>query len=258
MKAMEKISVLIVDDEPLARKGLVDLLSTQSGFTLAGEASDGRSAVESIRTIRPDLVFLDIQMPEMNGFEVMLEVGAEMPSTIIVTAYDQYAIQAFEHHAVDYLLKPVDPERFQTSLARAAQRIREAMGGQDLTHLLALLKELDGRSAARERLVVKTYTGVLYLGQEEISRIEASDNYIKFHVSEKEYLVRETLKQIEERLDSRRFTRIHRSYIVNIDHIREIRPSAGGSDYRIILRDGVELPVGRTYRERVASLLGRG
>ncbi|MFH2001136.1 MAG: LytTR family DNA-binding domain-containing protein [Planctomycetota bacterium] len=255
MDNLPLLSVLVVDDEPLARKGLIDLLSAEPGFAVSGECGDGRSAVDAIRSLRPDLVCLDIQMPEMNGFEVMLEVGDEMPSTIIVTAFDQYAIQAFEHHAIDYLLKPVDPDRFQKAMARAARRFSDRRGDPGLSHIMNLLRELDGKSVFRERLVVKTYSGVLYLGQEEVMWIEASDNYIRFHLNSKKYLVRETMKQIEERLDPRRFVRIHRSYIVNMDQVREVRPAAGGSDNCVILRDDTQLPVGRTYRDRVFDLL---
>jgi len=251
----ERIRVLLVDDEPPARDGLRDLLDKDSRFVVVGECGDGQTAVEQIKQLKPDLVFLDIQMPEMNGFEVIRAVGDEMPAMVIVTAFDQFAIRAFEHHAIGYILKPISPARFEVTLDRAVQWIRGKCANQQVFRLQNLLNELKEGFFSPERIVVKTYNGVLHLPPNELDWIEAAGNYVKFHLEDKEYLVRESLTHFIEKLDKNLFARIHRSHIVNIEHVRESFPSSCGSDYFVILSNGIKLPVGRTYKDAVSFLL---
>ena len=252
------IRVLIVDDEPLAREMLREMLEADQDVEIVGERSNGREAVEAIRVHSPDLLFLDVQMPELGGFEVLEALGTgPMPHVIFVTAYDQYAVRAFEVHALDYLLKPFDRERFDISWQRAkTQIVREKDGGRD-QRILALLEELKaGSSRYLERLVIKSGGRIYFLETTEIDWIEAEGNYVSVHSGKKSHLLRETISSLESQLDPRKFLRIHRSSIVRIDRIKELQPWFHG-EYHVILQNGTQLMLSRNYREKLQEALGK-
>ena len=230
---MKRFSVLIVDDEPLARAGLRMLLAGDAQVVAIGEAKNGREAVSAIRERRPDLVFLDVQMPEMDGFQVVEEVGAErMPAVVFVTAHDQYAIRAFEINALDYLLKPVTAERFRQSLERAKTRLNDAQpsGGDELgRRMVALLEAMTNPSSFAKRLAVRSGARTLFVPVDEIEWIQAAENYAELHTIERKpgagcYLLQATMNTLEASLDPERFLRIHRSLIVNIGRVKELQP----------------------------------
>jgi two-component system, LytTR family, response regulator len=255
---MSTLRTLIVDDEPLARGRLRQLLQDEADIEIIGECEDGVTALETIRRERPDLVFLDVQMPELDGFGLLQELGQEfMPAIIFVTAHDQFALRAFEVHALDYLLKPFDAERLQRALTRARGWL-ERRGSEDLgTKLSALLTDLRGPTGKlQDRLAVKSSGRVVLLKHEEIDWIEAADNYVNLHVGKESHLLRETMNNLEQRLPPERFLRISRSTIVNLDRVRELQPMFHG-EYAVILRDGVRLSLSRGYRDRLSQLLGK-
>jgi len=248
---------LIVDDEPLARERVRGLLADEADVEILGECRDGLEAVEAIRREAPDLVFLDVQIPEVDGFGVIEQVGIEKtPVIVFVTAYDQYALQAFEVHAVDYLLKPFDQDRFQKALARARQSVQSRRSGDVNERLVALLQDLKTPQGHLERLVVKSSGRLFFLRAEEIDWIESSGNYVTLHVGPESHLLRETMNGIESKLDPARFIRIHRTAIVNIDRIRELQPLFHG-EYDVVLRTGTTLTLSRGYRDRLQGLLGK-
>ena len=251
-----KIRTLIVDDEPLARERMRTLLEAEADITIVGECRDGREAVEAIKRESPDLVFLDVQIPELDGFQVIEAIGAEAaPAIVFVTAYDQYALQAFEVHAVDYLLKPFDEERFHRALGRAREaRARDP--GEVSSKLLSLLQELKAPPGYMERLVVKSAGRLFFLRTEEIEWVESAGNYVCLHVRGESHLLRETMTGLESRLDPSRFARIHRTAIVNIDQIKELQPLFHG-EYQVVLRDGTELTLSRGYRDRLQAVIGK-
>jgi two-component system LytT family response regulator len=257
-RGIVKIRTLIVDDEPLARERLRSLLEAQADLDVVGECRDGNEALEAIRSLSPDLVFLDVQIPEKNGFEVLEAIGPEnAPAIVFVTAYDQYALQAFEVHAVDYLLKPFDEDRFAKALERARLAVgREAAGGDVSQKLLSLLKDLKPPPGHLERLVVKSAGRLFFLRTEEIDWIESAGNYVCLHVGGESHLLRETMNGLEARLDPGRFVRIHRTAIVNIDEIKELQPLFHG-EYQVVLRDGTQLTLSRGYRDRLQEVIGR-
>ena len=234
--------VLIVDDEPLACERIRGLLASERDIEIAGECHDGRSAAAAIRRLAPDLVFLDVQMPEMDGLAVLQSLD-RMPAVIFVTAYDQFAIKAFEVHAVDYLLKPFDRERFFKALERARR------GDLDV-RLRGLIEELRGRKEFLDRLVVRAGGRVLFLRVDELDYIEAAGNYVRLHADGEEYLYRETMARLEAALDPAKFARIHRSTIVNVDRVKELYPLFRG-DYTVVLRDGRQLTLAKSYRGRL-------
>jgi two-component system LytT family response regulator len=251
-----KIRALIVDDEPLARTALMRLLKRERDISIIGQCGDGESAVDAIRQARPDLVFLDVQMPEMDGFQVVEAIGAEqMPVTIFVTAFDRYAIRAFDSNAVDYLLKPFAPDRLARALARARER---CLGRQDKDAAQRLFALLDTRlqSDYAQRLTVAHGGRILFVPVADIDWIQAEGNYARLHVSRKIYDVRETLQALMEKLDPREFIRIHRSTIVNVRRIREVQPWFQGS-HIVVLRSGEELRMSRYQRDAVDRLLGK-
>jgi two-component system LytT family response regulator len=250
-----KIRTLIVDDEPLARQRLRGLLEPDGDLEIVGECGDGKQAVSAVRQLRPDLMFLDVQMPVLDGFAVLEALPAALvPVVIFVTAHDRYALKAFEVHALDYLLKPYDRARFSAALDRAkAQVRREQTPGLD-QRLLELLCTLRERRPAQERLVVKSAGRVCFVRIEDIDWIEAAGNYVRLHVGKEDHLLRESMSGIEARLDAR-FARIHRSTIVNIERIRELQPAFHG-DYAVILNDSTELALSRGFREKLEESLG--
>ena len=258
------VRTLIVDDERMARKRLRTLLTADADVDVVGESSNGRDAVAAIQERSPDLVFLDIQMPELDGFAVVQAVGVEnMPVTVFVTAFDQYALKAFEAHALDYLTKPFDRERFQLSLSRAKQQVgfRSAARGAgaslksvDATErLVSLLSDIRRKQEFADRLMVKSAGRVVFLRVEEIDWIEAAGSYVRLHVGRDSHLLHEGISAVMARLDPSRFARVHRSTILNLDRVRELQPWFHG-DAIAILRDGTKIQVSRTYRESLATL----
>lgn len=250
------IRVLLVDDESLAREMLREMLQDDPQVIIVGESCNGREAVEAIRIHSPDLVFLDVQMPELGGFEVLEALGKDIPRVIFVTAYDQYAVRAFEVHALDYLLKPFDQERFDISWQRArTQVLRDREGGTD-QRILALLEEMKVGNKYLERLVIKANGRIYFLETSEIDWIEAEGNYVSVHSAKKSHLLRETISSLEAQLDPKKFLRIHRSAIVRIDRIQELQPWFHG-EYRILLQNGTQLTLSRNYREKLQEALGK-
>lgn len=267
MSTERTLRVLIVDDELLGRQRVEDLLRNEEGVEIVGMIDNGAAAVEAIRALEPDLVFLDVQMPGMTGIEVLAEIGPEkMPATIFVTAYDHYALKAFEVAALDYLVKPFDDERFEQAFARARRMIEMQEVSRATRRLLSLLGESSGQPADRptastpaqpylERLAVEMRGQVRVVPVDGIDYIEASGPYAEIHVGDKTYVIRERMQSLEERLDPRFFFRIHRSAIVRIDRIETLLRSSGG-DYAVRLRGGTELSVSRSRREELEEKLG--
>ncbi|HEV8582911.1 MAG TPA: LytTR family DNA-binding domain-containing protein [Thermoanaerobaculia bacterium] len=260
MNETRQIRAVIADDEPLARRGIRQLLATHPDVAVVAEARNGRETVQALRALQPDLLFLDVQMPGLDGFAVLREHGAErMPVVIFVTAHDEFAVRAFEAHALDYLVKPVAETRFAEALERARGRLRSAEAVELARRLAALLAAHDGERAApriRQRVRVPTSAGELVLETEEIDWIEADDYYAAIHARGRRHLLREPLASLEQRLDGARFVRVHRSAIVNIDRVRELRSEPAGETV-LVLRDGSRVPVSRRRREQVAGLLRR-
>lgn len=248
------IRTIIADDEPLARERIRELLKRQRDVEVIAECSSGSKTVAAIEEHRPDLLFLDVQMPELDGFGVLESVGPRrVPAIIFVTAYDKYALKAFDAHAVDYLLKPFDEKRFHRALDRARHHIEKPNGFSE--HLRELLNDVKAEQKEGDRLVVKSSGRVLFLRASEIDYIEASGNYLTLHVGKETHLLRETMNNMESKLDERKFMRIHRSTIVNIERIKELQPWFGG-EYVVVLRDGQQLTLSRTYRSKLQELLG--
>jgi two-component system, LytTR family, response regulator len=251
---MEKIRTMIVDDEPLARRGIRAQLKDEKDIEIISECRNGSEAVEAIEKQSPDLVFLDVQMPELDGFDVLDAVGVErMPAVIFVTAYDRYAVRAFEVHALDYLLKPFDDERFGKAVQRARRQIERKSIDDVSSRLRGLLDDLQAARKYVERLVVKSAGRIFFLSVSEIDWIEAADNYVRLHAGRESHLVRETMSSLEKKLDPTQFLRVHRSRIVNIRKIKELRPLFRG-EYDIMLQDGKRLESGRGYRDRIQKL----
>ncbi|HEX5436367.1 MAG TPA: LytTR family DNA-binding domain-containing protein [Gemmatimonadaceae bacterium] len=250
------LRALIVDDEPLARVHIRTLLSAESDIEIAGECGDGRDAVASIRAQHPDLVFLDIQMPELDGFQVVQALGGvdPMPMFIFITAHDEYALEAFRFYALDYLLKPVDRARFRETVARARTLLRNGHAPADQEQLQGLLDRLATRQQQGERLAVKTGGRILFLRVQDIDWIESTDNHVRIHMGQQVHRVRDTLSRLERRLPQTKFLRIHRSIVVNASRIKELQPWFQG-DYAVILLDGTQLTSGRSYRRNIQRLL---
>lgn len=245
---------LIVDDEKLAREKLRRLLGEETDVEIIGETSCGFDTVEFINEKQPDLVFLDIQMPELNGFEVLQKINQDkMPTIIFVTAFDQYALEAFNVHALDYLTKPFDRERLQLALQKARNQIDSNRQGQMDERLISLLSDLKEEKQYPDRLVLKTSGRIYFVKTDDIDWIEAAGNYIKIHVGKKSHMLRETMSSIENRLDPDKFLRIHRSRLVNIDRIKELNPLFSG-DYLVTLSDNTELNLSRKYHSRLQKL----
>jgi two-component system LytT family response regulator len=236
------ISAVIVEDEPLGRDLIRALLRNDSEVNVVGESDNGRDALKVIEKTEPDLVFLDVRMPEIDGFEVLAGLRRHhAPVVVFVTAYDEYAVRAFEVNAVDYLLKPFDRDRFHQALDRAKTQIRFIGGDAHTRHY-------------PERLLVKSGSRIVFVRTDEVDWIEAQGNYVRLHVKKETHLLRTTIRNLEDHLDPSRFARIHRSQIVNIDRIRELRPWWHG-EYQVLLKDGTQLTLSRTYRERIQHLM---
>jgi two-component system LytT family response regulator len=250
-----KIRTLVVDDEPLAREGILIRLRGEPDIDVIGECRNGREGAAAILREAPDLVFLDVQMPRLDGFGVIESVGPKrMPPVIFVTAYDEHAVKAFEVHALDYLLKPIDGARFRDALERARVRVRSRNLEAVSEQLQEMLGALKGGAEHLERLSIKSRGRITFLSVNDIDWIEAADNYVQVHTGRQSHLVHATLNGLESRLDSRRFLRIHRSAIVNVSRIKELQPLFHG-EYRIVLKDSTELTSGRRYRSNLQRLL---
>ena len=251
------IRVLIVDDEAIACRHLSSLLAAEPDVEIVGQCRDGREAVEVIRSSRPDLLFLDIQMPGMDGFQVLENLQPEeRPEVIFVTAHDDYAIRAFRVHALDYLLKPFDSLRLREALARAREAARRTSSMERAERLQELVLEHAGRPRPMERIAVKQGEATLILRTDEIDWVEANANYVLLHAGSSSFPVRRTLGSIEKTLNPYRFVRVHRSAIINVDRIARLVPWSHG-DMKITLADGTELNLSRRYRNRLERLVDR-
>ena len=251
-----RIRALVVDDEPLARAMIREMLESDSEAEIIAECANGREAVDAIKSSAPDVVFLDIQMPEIGGFEVLESLDADShPYVIFVTAYDQYAVRAFEVHALDYLLKPFDRERFDGAWQRAKSQIKVDRTNRRDQDIIALLEELKAGPRYLERLVIKNGGRVFFLHVQDVYCIEAEGNYVRVYDHQKGYLLRETISSLEEQLDPKQFLRIHRSAIVKIDRIKEMQPWFHG-EYRIIMENGKQLALSRNYRSNLQEAVG--
>jgi two-component system LytT family response regulator len=249
------ICVVIADDEALAREQVQEFLRRFEDCQLAAVCKNGIETVSAIEEHKPDLLFLDIEMPELNGFEILQQSRVvPLPVVVFVTAYDKYAIQAFEAHALDYLLKPFDFERFEQAFLRARKQITASRNGELNEKLLAMLEFRKSRPKYLDRLAIKSHGRVIFLKTDEIAWIEAAGNYLELHSGMESHLIREPIGDFEQRLDPGRFIRIHRSCIVNVEHIKELQPGFGG-EYLVVMNDGQQLTASRGYRERLQPLL---
>ena len=249
------IRALIVDDEPPARDLIATLLRDEPDLEVVGQCSNGRDAVAAIQRLSPDLVFLDVQMPGMDGFAVLAELPADrLPLVIFVTAFDQHAIRAFEVHALDYLLKPFEYDRLRQAVRHARTKLAQDPGTASQTHLASLLDELHNRGQSWNRLAIRDAGRVVFLQPDEIDWIEAEGKYVRLHVGKESYLLRETMGSTEARLASKKFLRVSRSTIVNLERVKEWQPLFHG-DSVVILKNGTRLTVSRVYRETLDRLV---
>ncbi len=271
-----EITVVIAEDEPVPRRRLARMLGEVPGVRVVAQCAGGREAIERIREETPDLVFLDVQMPDLTGFQVIEAIGGEkMPTVVFVTAYDAYAVRAFEVHAVDYLLKPFDRERFHVALDRARARLRSSAtrsepaagtqnpaGPSDDARLRSLIRSVVSEELTRvpssEHLAVRVEGALRIVRLDEVDWFETEGNYVRVHAGRQSYLVRQTSANLEAQLDPRRFVRIHRRYLVNLSRVQEVQPWFGG-DAVVVLRDGTKLRLSRTFREPFHTrFLGEG
>jgi two-component system, LytTR family, response regulator len=248
------LRAMIVDDEPLARTRIKRMLENIGSIEIVGECSNGREATEQIPQIQPDLLLLDIQMPEMDGFEVLKALNSKYPYVIFVTAYDQYAVRAFEVFALDYLLKPFNEARLEKAITRAREQIELKNDANFTDQISKLVEELKEKSHL-DRLVMKDERRIWFVPVQTIDWIEAEGKYVNVHVGKDAHLLRESLTALENKLNPKLFARIHRSSIVNVERIKELQPWFHG-DYRVILNNGTELILSRTYRKRFQELIG--
>ena len=260
------LRVLVVDDEPLGRRGVRARLARVDDVEVVGECANGREAVRAIRERTPDVVFLDVQMPGLDGFGVVEAVGAEaMPVTVFVTAYDAHALRAFEAQALDYLLKPIRDDRFEGALGRARRRVAERRESALGRRVADALGDVSGAGTAAPpppsaptpdaRFLVERAGRVAVVPAEAVDWVEAAGDYVQLHAGREVHLLRETMARMEERLDPERFVRVHRSAIVNVDRVRELRPRAN-REYDVVLEGGAEVRLSRSYRERFAAVFG--
>ena len=251
-----RIRVLVADDEPLARERLRMLLTQEDWVEVVAECQNGTDAIRAIEELKPDLVFLDVQMPDATGFDVIESIGAaRMPAVIFVTAYDRYALRAFDVRALDYLLKPFDRERFRQAITRAREQLQHQTHRDLERRLIELVHDLREPHHKVDRLVVKSGGRVFFVRTDEIDWIEAAGNYVKLHVGTESHLLRDTMTAIEAQLDPDIFFRIHRCHIVNIERVQELQPWFNG-EYVVCLRSGARLTLSRGYREKLQQRLG--
>lgn len=254
----EAIRVAIVDDEELGRRKISRMLRDDGEVQIVGEFAGGEAAVRGLREAKPELLFLDIKMPEMDGFALLREItGSFTPIVIFVTAFDQHAIQAFQVHALDYLLKPFDRGRFQDAMRRAKEQVRQRRSGSINQKLMELLNDSNHAPAPfRERIMVKSAGRISFLKTDEVDWIEAQGDYVRLYVQGRKFLIREKIGDMEQQFPGDRFIRIHRSTIVNVERIKEMQPLFYG-EYAVILNDGTRLTLSRSFREKVFSRLTR-
>lgn len=255
MAEASPITTIIIDDEPLGREAVRGFLSLDERFEITAECQNGDEAIEHTRRLRPDVLFLDIKMPGKSGFDVLLELGDEAPVIVFVTAFDDYALRAFAHNALDYVLKPIDADRFEQTLGRVVDRVAERRAGGSEPGLASLIAEIRSTVGANDRMVFKTIDGVLYLDRDELQWVESRGKHLALYVGGQAHLMRTTMSAMEERLDAPPFCRTHRSFIVNVGYVREMRTAPGSADTIVLLRDGNEIPVSRAHREALVQVL---
>ena len=254
---MTKIRTLIVDDEPMARERVTSLLNQQPDIEVVGHCADGEQAVAAIERLSPELVFLDVQIPVIDGFGVIRAVTPQrMPMVVFTTAYDEYALKAFEVHALDYLLKPFDALRFQRALERARERLERQRTGDLGRRLLAMVQDAKPELPNADRILIRSSGRIYFIRVDDIDWVDAAGNYVRLHVKGEAHLFRETMNAMEKRLDPTRFARVHRSHVVNINRIKEIVPHGG--EHVIVLQNGTRLTLSRGYRDRLQERLGKG
>jgi two-component system, LytTR family, response regulator len=252
-----RFTTLIVDDEPIACRRIRRMLRDDPDIEIIGECADGLEALKVIEKKSPDLLFLDVQMPEMDGFQMLQALGQNrLPNVIFVTAYDRYALQAFEVYALDYLLKPFDRERFERAVHHAKARIIRERSGAANEGLVSLLDELRGQTSYQDRLMIKKDGRVIFLKTKDIDWIEAEGKYVYLHLGSESILLREGITKMESALDPKKFIRIHRSTIVNVDRVQELQPWFR-RDYRVILRNGTQLMMTSNYRQNLQRVFGK-
>jgi two-component system LytT family response regulator len=249
---MSKIRTLVVDDEPIARARVVSLLKEEADIEVIGECANGRQAMTAIESSSPDLLFLDIQMPEVNGLDLARTIQSTgTPAVVFVTAYDEYALRAFEVHALDFLLKPFSAERFRSALGHAREQVSQRRKGATIPKA-----DAERRAVRPNRLMIKSGGRIHFVRMADIDWCEAQGNYVRVHVGQQEHLVRDTMSHLESELDPQQFVRIHRSTIVNVDRIQEMQSSFNG-EYVVLLRTGTRLTLSRGYREILQARLGK-
>ncbi len=249
------IRALIVDDEPLTRERIRTLLAEHRDVEVIGECRDGQEAVNAILAEHPDLVFLDVQMPELDGFEVIKALSAEdLPAIVFVTAFDEYAIRAFEVNAIDYLLKPINPARFERAVRRAIDRLQQSNAREPERKLFDFVERWRAEQQYATRFVVRSGSKLSFVRVSDVDWIDTADNYVRLHVSGREHLVRDTLKSVESQLHPEMFIRVHRSIIINLDRVETVEPYFHG-EYVVTMKDGAKLTTSRSYSERLRTLL---
>jgi two-component system, LytTR family, response regulator len=257
---VEAIRAAIVDDEDLGRRKISRMLKEDSEVAIVGEYAGGEGAIKALRETRPELLFLDIKMPEIDGFALLREISSAFtPIVIFVTAFDQHALQAFQVHALDYLLKPFDRERFQDAMRRAKEQVLQKRNGSINQKLIELLSESNHTASPqvpRERIMVKSAGRISFLKADEIDWIEAQGDYVRLYAQGRKFLIREKIGEMEQQFSNDRFIRIHRSTIVNVERIKEMQPLFYG-EYAVILNDGTRLTLSRSFREKVFTRLTR-
>ena len=251
----ERIRAVIADDEPPARERIRDLLARETDIDVVAECADGISAVEAIERLTPDLLFLDVQMPELDGFDVLERTGTHRMAIIFVTAYDEYAIRAFNVHAADYLLKPFDRDRFQAALTHARVLLAGHQNNHSRDQLISLLKDVKSTASPLNRIPIKAGGRIVFVPVDQIDWLEAADNYVRIHAGSETHLVRDTLAEFESRLDPARFVRIHRGTIVNLERVKELQPLFHG-EYSVLLIDGTRLTLSRRFKDRLQERFG--
>ncbi|MEI7905973.1 MAG: LytTR family DNA-binding domain-containing protein [Bacteroidota bacterium] len=252
------IRAIIVDDEPLAREKVLLFARSENDIEIVDVCANGHDALSSCKKFKPDLLFLDIQMPEMNGFEMLNQLKIDpLPGIIFITAYDEFALRAFEFHAVDYLLKPFDRNRFTKAVNHARESIQShTQSDETALQIQTMLNSINQESARPERLIVKTNGKIIFLRMNEIDWMEAAGNYVNVHVGNEAHLIRETMNNIQDQLDPQHFIRIHRGTIINIEKVKELQPYYNG-EYKVVLQNNTQVILSRGYRENFKKILGK-
>lgn len=252
---MNTLQALVVDDEPLARQAVLSSISQRNDIEVIAQCGNGAEAIQAIETLAPDVVFLDIQMPGINGFEVIETIQKEqMPYVIFITAYDEYAIQAFEKQAVDYLLKPFTHERFCEAVERILVKHRANDNQQWQDKIMDVLQDYQSRQSYIQRVIIRSHSKIYFVHVENIQRIQSAGNYVEIFTDSGSHLLRETMTNLENKLDPNHFMRIHRTSIVHIKYIQEIQPD--GEDYLVLMKDGAYLPMSKTYKSKFNKEIG--